>query len=396
MKKISTEKLIEILKKKQIKLNRTPTINDFKKSEKGLPSFRTIQYRFKGFNNALLKAGMIPITYKHGEINKTNEVLLNELKYLSNKLGRTPYAKELKKNGLSSCSVYIRKFGSYNHSLKLCNLDINNIRKYSKKDLLDKLKNFSKQLNRTPTAIEINNNKDMSSTSVFQRKFGSLSNAIKLIGFKPNMTYSRPHFNESKYKDELLTKIKGLSLKIERTPSDRIVRYFKVCAPGTLSKYFGSYNNAMRMVGLIPNKKVFDEYKKKFWKAWQNHCEQMATVIYKRNCLIFQKSNYTDKKPDIFVIPERKHVDAKISGYDYFQEQIYEYTKEGCSLDFWCIWKGIETINPSVKYYYAEELAGIMNTLGRDDLTKKCYLFKNNIIPDCYQKELDIYIKNQQ
>ena len=52
---------------------------------------------------------------------------------------------------------------------------------------------------------------------------------------------------------------------------------------------------------------------------------------------------------------------------------------DGHKLEFWCIFKGLETKNKKVNYRYAEELAERMMWLGRYDLAAKCHQFLRNI-----------------
>lgn len=89
-----------------------------------------------------------------------------------------------------------------------------------------------------------------------------------------------------------------------------------------------------------------------------------------------------DGVPDIYVPDERLFIDAKTCGYRDFKEQIKKYCSNGHKLEFWLIFKGLETKNKKVKYVYAEELAERMKQSGREDLAVKCYQFIRNVFDE--------------
>ena len=116
----------------------------------------------------------------------------------------------------------------------------------------------------------------------------------------------------------------------------------------------------------------------------------MARVIYKD--IEVQKEDVVDGIPDIYVREQKLFIDAKTCGYRDFKEQIKKYCKNHHNLEFWLIFKGIETKRKRVKYIYAEELAKKMKILGRDDLATKCYQFVKNVFDDS-QKSMDSFTK---
>ncbi len=315
----------------------------------------------------------------------TKEELLERLIRLKDRLGRTPKKREAKN---PSEETYRHYFGSWNNALKRAGLKPNQKRlggSIPDEEIFTKIRTLSNNIGRPPFSKEIEEDKNLPGVSYLLKRFGSIKHLVQKAGLTPNTPF--------KYsKEYMISKLKELKRK-KGYVSYLLVESIKdIPSSVTYNARFGSFNNALRKAGIPVNKTEDDPFNRRFWKAWQNHCESMAKAMYDNKWIRFQKSEFTDKHPDIFIVTKRKHIDAKISGYDDFQDQIDEYTKDFCKLEFWCIWPGIENIsNPRVKYYYAEELAGIMKVLDRMDLAKKCYLFKNRIIPDCYQKEIVNY-----
>ena len=364
-------------------LGRSPTIMDMNEA-KDYPSGRAYYKRFGSWNNALKKANI-----EKKKINKkySSDFLKNRLVDLGIKLNRTPKRRELKEYGYPCEGQYTLHFGSWNKALQNAGLKENKII-HNKDFFLEFLRNKYKELGRAPTSKEFKNTNP--SLTAIQYRFGSLRNAFKQAGIKPN---EKSFYIKKKHTDEyLLSKLREAKSKTGHVSAILIKSIDGMPSTSTYILRFGSFSNSLRKAGIPINKTESDPFNRKFWKAWQDHCEEMAKALYGEKRIEFQKSDFTDKHPDMFIVTKRKHIDAKISGYEDFQEQIDEYTKEGCSLEFWCIWKAIEnTLNSNVKYFYAEELAGIMKLLGRTDLAKKCYLFKQNVIPDIYQQELADY-----
>ena len=171
--------------------------------------------------------------------------------------------------------------------------------------------------------------------------------------------------------------LQRLYLELNRTPTREELNERTDCPsyiPFVIK--FGSYTAACLRAGLVPN----DGRNNNIWKAWQKHCEEMARVIYGNVVVQFKDDEIGI--PDIYAPNENLFIEAKTCGYKDFKEQIRRYCSNGNKLEFWCIFKGIETKNDKVKYIYAEELAKRMKALGRDDLAVKCYQFIRNVFDE--------------
>ena len=438
-KKYTEKGLIDFLVELSKELGKTPSIKNLMKS-KGFPSYVVYYNRFGSWNNALKKAGLI-INSEHKDY--SDEELLEFMLQFYKKNGRSPKSDDfiLNKEGFPSPKPYYKRFGSWNNALKKAGLDINIRKDYTNEELLDMLRKKAKELGRSPSGDEVNDDVNMPNRSTYDKHFGSMNNALKLVGLEVRYQFRswtkgellqklREKFNEDgvcptqrdidkdssmpakgnyrKYfgtfnnavreaglfpnynlsKDELIKMLKTLSFKLRRTPTRIDVNGADGMPSYTpFVEKFGSYTAACLRAGLIPN----DGRNNKIWQGWQKHCEDMARAIYKN--IEIQKEDLVDGIPDIYIPGQKLFIDAKTCGYKDFKEQIKKYCKSHHHLEFWLIFKGLETKRKRVKYIYAEDLAKKMEILGRDDLAAKCYQFVRNVFDD-EQKGLNSFAKN--
>ncbi|MGD0711990.1 MAG: hypothetical protein ABR968_12520 [Bacteroidales bacterium] len=122
-------------------------------------------------------------------------------------------------------------------------------KKYSDKYLLNHLKKIAIQLGRTPTARYINEEGIVKATAYITR-FGSFTEAVKKAGLAPTKTVNLPKYSD-KY---LLNHLKKLSKQLGRTPSARYINKEGIVNVATYFKRFGSFNEAVKKAGLVPNK----------------------------------------------------------------------------------------------------------------------------------------------
>ncbi len=106
----------------------------------------------------------------------------------------------------------------------------------------------------------------------------------------------------------------------------------------------------------------------------------MASVIHKK--IEIQVKDKVNGRPDIYIPQRNLFIEAKTCGYRDFKEQIKRYCFNGNKLEFWCIFKGLETKRKNVRYVYAEELAQRMKDSGKADLAAKCHQFIRNVYSD--------------
>jgi len=220
-------------------------------------------------------------------------------------------------------------------------------------------------MGKCPTQRDIDKDISMPAKGNYRKYFGTFNKAVRKAGLSVNYNIS---------KEELISILRRLYSKLNRTPTREELKLQKDCPSLTpFVEKFGSYTAACLRAGLTPN----DGRNNNIWKSWQNHCEDMANVIYGN--IESQREGIVDGVPDIYVPDKNLFIDAKTCGYRDFKEQINRYCKNNNRLEFWLIFKGIETKRKKVEYVYAEELAKKMVKLGKDDLAVKCHQFIKNV-----------------
>lgn len=422
----SKKKLRKIIKEYSKSINRTPKMKDVA-CNKNLPPINQFLKLFKTWNNLLKECNL-----KHNSVGYyPKKHLIDSIIFLTKELGRVPTIEDIKKNkNLPSPGVYFKRFGSWNNALREKKLSINVRKDYTKSELLRLLNKKAKEFGRSPKSSEMNQDPNMPDMSTYNAHFGSWNNALKSAGLKINHEYRKwkkeellewlikkakeldrtprtkdfdkdpkaPAKNQvvksfgswnnalreanlpvrwARTKEELIEILHKLSMELKRTPTREEIKSMKRCIKSytPFVEKFGSYTAACLMAGLTPN----DGRNNKIWKGWQKHCEDIARVIYGK--IEFQK-NTCNGRPDICIQRKRLFIDAKTCGYKDFKGQIKKYCKNNYKLEFWLIFRGIETKNKEVKYVYAEELAQKMKRVGEEDLAAKCYQFIKNIFDE--------------
>ena len=363
------QKLVDIKRK----LKRNPRLEDLN-NLKNVPSHEVYFRRFGSWNNALKLAGL--------DINMRKDYTKGELIILLRKkaseLGRSPIIKDLESDkNMPDRDTYERYFGSFNKALEASGLEVKYVfRKWTKEELLQKLREKSKKLGRSPTQRSIDKDPLMPGKGNYRKYFGSFNKTIRKAGLVVNY-----QINE----EELIKLLQKLYLKLNRTPTrEELNKQKDYPSLNPFVRKFGSYTAACLRAGLVPN----DGRNNNIWKGWEKHCIEMATVIHEN--IEIKNKEIVEGVPDIYVKENKLFIDAKTCGYRDFKEQIQRYCENGHKLEFWCIFKGLETKSKKVRYVYAEELAEKMKRLGREHLAAKCHQFLRNV----FDEEQEVLSKN--
>jgi len=110
----------------------------------------------------------------------TDEELIENLKELCKKLGRTPNKEDFK-FGKYSQNAYRRAFGNLTNSFISAGLQPNQKRLLSDQEILDDIKRIHDELGRTPEAKEFNELSNTVSSKTVINKFGTWNNALNTI-----------------------------------------------------------------------------------------------------------------------------------------------------------------------------------------------------------------------
>ena len=173
-----------------------------------------------------------------------NKELLEKLKKWAKTHKKSPSMHDINKDkSMPSVTAYVNHFGSFNKAKELAGLEIHRrIDKYSKEELLEKLKKWAKTHRKSPLARDIREDKSMPSVSTYEEHFGNFNKAKELAGLK----ITNKHTNE-----ELLEKLKKWAKTHKKSPSSRDIGKDKSTPSiSTYKKVFGSFNKAKELAGL--------------------------------------------------------------------------------------------------------------------------------------------------
>ncbi len=178
------EQLVEQLKRKAVKLGRTPKASDVDQDSE-MASSTTFIDAFGSFNKALEVAGL-----KANRATRTREKLIEQLQKKAKALRRTPTQREVKQDSeMASPNSFERTFGSFNKALEAAGLRVNSTRRsYTREQLIQQLKRKAAKLRRTPSAQIVDQDPDMASVRVFSNTFGSFNKALEAAGLRVNST----------------------------------------------------------------------------------------------------------------------------------------------------------------------------------------------------------------
>jgi len=119
-KRYSDEEILGQLSSCATRLGRSPTMREFSQDEGTTIHPQTVIERFGSWNHAKRRAGLVPRRFA------TKEELLQCLRDLGERVGRTPTAKDVDANrGLvPSKSLYWHTFGSFTNALREAGFDV--------------------------------------------------------------------------------------------------------------------------------------------------------------------------------------------------------------------------------------------------------------------------------
>jgi predicted metal-dependent hydrolase len=250
-KKYSDKDLLKQLKGLPVQIERTPTDNGANTA--GIESSNHYSIRLDNLNEAQKEALLVLLKNKGVRRKYSNEFLLDNLKQLAEKLGRTPNATDIKEQGNVCAEVYTKRFGSLGKAQKAAGLVPNKrgaTKKYTDEYLLNYLKELAVKLGRAPYIKDIIKAGEVSCFS-YVSHFGLFSNAVKAAGLVPNKT----GFQQKYTNEYLLNYLKELAQKLGRTPNTKDLNKPGVICSAVYAAYFGSINKAVIAAGLVPNKK---------------------------------------------------------------------------------------------------------------------------------------------
>src|SRR3972149_10373533 len=249
-KELSNDKecLLEFLRYFDKKEGRAPKQFEFAKNSK-YPSYASYYSWFGSWKDAIKEAGLLEKTEIVRERIYTDEELLESLRRFKGEEGRIPKQEDFVNNPKYPGFVTIVKwFGSWNNALKLSGL-VNIFTNYTDEELLEFLIKFERKEGRIPRQEDFIGNPNCPSHNLYKSRFGSWNNAIKCAGLIPGQYISNEELLES------LRRFKGEEGRIPK--QEDFVNNPKYPGFMTIVKWFGSWNNALRLSGLV---NIFTNY----------------------------------------------------------------------------------------------------------------------------------------
>lgn len=197
-------------------------------------SIKTHCKRFGGWNAALRAAGFEPIV----ESNLSLETLLDALEDFADELGRTPTSDEMDQQGPYTAGPYKRMFGSWNQALQHAGFDVHQVRGVTDKELIEDLKELSKELDRVPRTSDMREQGDWG-CAIYQDRFGSWNKSLQIAGFEPNDRWRIPQ-------TELLEELRRLAAEIGHPPTTREMNQWGRFTYNPCIREFGTWQTALQ------------------------------------------------------------------------------------------------------------------------------------------------------
>lgn len=249
---LSDDDLLKMLKKLADELGCTPRIEDIDRCG-WMPSSRTYALRFGSNNEALVRAGL-NVAHPSTRRLSDNE-MLEKLRWLANKLGRAPTAKEVDNcSELPSHRAFEKRFGggSYLEALSAAGLVPKTFRHKSDNELLNMLRDFSIEIGKTPTMAAVNMCEWLPSCSTFLRRFKgkSWNDILNMAGLKVNHRSSR-RLND----DEMLALLRKKVESLGRAPTTKEVELDPDMPSCVSYRRFGGWTKALLKVG-VPREQI--------------------------------------------------------------------------------------------------------------------------------------------
>lgn len=248
-KRYTKQECINALKYVVDKLDKSPTIKEYKKHKKDEnPTLRPIRNHFGSLNRLKQK---LDLDYHKKNYDKQD--CIDALTYVKEKINKSPTVEEYRENKKDEhpCeSLISEKFSSFNDAKKNAGLDINkNTKKgYSKKECISALKNIRDKINESPSVsqYEKNRSKEQPPRNYISRKFGGWNQAKREAELE---IYDSHSYTE----EDCLIAIDFVSEKLGKSPTKKEYRENKKDehpSPSVIENNFGSWDSAKKKLGL--------------------------------------------------------------------------------------------------------------------------------------------------
>lgn len=269
----SKQYLIAELKELAGELGRTPTTHDWpplREHDRVYPLY--VYYAVFGSFLAALKRAKLKPRYKQEFDASDRERLLNQLRQLQRKLGRTLFDEDVdearRRKEVSPPYHFVRAFGSVPAAIEVAGAAK---RIYSREEMLAILGKVDVKLDRPIQKTDIQKLYDAGegpSVKMFLKEFGTLSKARRAAGTQTvyRKAKERTTYWQKYTKEELIVQLKALGKKLGRKPTDRDInaasRLGECASAGPFASIFGSLPKAYKAAGyseIAPNSRRYTD-----------------------------------------------------------------------------------------------------------------------------------------
>lgn len=283
--------LREMLLEYYNKYNKVPTIRGMK--SEGYPTVHAYINHFGSFKNALKDVGLFKLrrdVYQFCET-YTDEELLNKLRDFMKNRDRIPVGNEYKEIDDFNSGIYVRRFGSIYNAFKLIGYDIDKQKEKDSNDLKEKMLEDYKNLYKMLGKLPTVQDIDCHSVKGMTRSMGSYNFHFgDIFKVRELCGLELGKVERVKTREDLLNDLHNFAKELNRTPTQTEVKYNKNI--DSLSHYtdvFGTYRNAVEEAGLEPSRKVY--YSKNNEKCFSVYELTFNDVLIDNN-ILYEKEIY--------------------------------------------------------------------------------------------------------
>lgn len=199
-----------------------------------------VEKNFGSWNDGLRAAGLEP----NIEFEPSKETILDEIHRVAGEVGATPTTDDFNREASFSVGTVTNRFDSWNEALRAADFSPHVEFGISSDDVIGAIQQLGTRLNRAPTAPEMDAIGEYS-TKVAQQRFGSWNNALQEAGYEPHVIHGIPE-------PELLNEINRVIDQLGYVPSKRIFdRYCRFSAE-TYYRRYGTWGDALQAAGHKP------------------------------------------------------------------------------------------------------------------------------------------------
>ncbi|GGK79511.1 hypothetical protein GCM10009067_34780 [Haloarcula sebkhae] len=176
--RLPDESLLQEITRLAEKFDRTPSAAEMRTQGEYSPG--TYQNHFGSWTAALREAGFEPVQ----EYRVPPDQILDEITRLATELGKPPTAAQMQERGEYSVTLAQNRFGSWNDALRAAGYDPHQRIEIPNSELLEELRRLTEELGKVPTAKEMRARGEFSHKP-YIRRWNGWQAAVRAAGYEP-------------------------------------------------------------------------------------------------------------------------------------------------------------------------------------------------------------------